>query len=340
MSPAAPTAEERIAYLKTQADFDPEPAPAEPEEAAAAPAKPAPAVVPAAAEPPPKPEAKPAPAHTHSKVLLRAAMEAGISEDEIGDTPSADLWQYVQGLRADRERDRERAVGTDRRVSPSAPASQSATVEPVAEPEFALDWGTDVDDLIDPEVRTRIDKAVKQALKPLQERIEQLTHFERGRQQESQFSKLDQMFADLGTSYEAVLGKGRRDDFDPSAPEMTRRAAVIQAADRIVKSQGDKPNYKAAFAQAARDLFGGIAPAAAVTPAPARSKVARAADGTFTKTAEDAVIEEWEQAAVARPTNRVQPPTRGNAAAKAEFERGLAELNARSANGVQEETEF
>lgn len=310
--PIAPTDAERQAYLADQAAFEPE----VPEPAPAPVAKAAPAAKPV------EPVAVAAP--QHSPALIRAAAEVGLSATDLEGSSSQEWWDYIKLQQGKIDRERTQPAPRSERHEPAAEPKAA----PKAEPELKLAWSANADTILDPEVRTEFEQAVS----PLLEEIKRLQGLEFRRQAETRYSQIDGLFAKLGA--EAVYGKGGRSEIDANGPEMAKRMAVLNLAEQIVKAQGDKPNYAIAFQAAHKSLFGAGLPetTAVVEPEPKpRPKQKRNEDGTYGE------VEDWERAAVAKPTNRLQPIPNGVKAAKQEFDRGLAEMAARNGTADSDE---
>lgn len=259
------------------------------------------------------PSSTPTPAaekHTHPPTLVSRALKAGVKQEDIDATSTEDLREelfeiYRTGAFYD---------PTKASASPGAPTPPPA--KPALEPEAAkpvelkLDWSND--EVLDPDVRSSIDKAVTGLVKPLldkiallEERGGRLEQVEKHRQIQTEFGLIDTTFASLGAEFEGVFGKGAREDLDPESAEMDRRDVVVRKARQQLTPTTTPRQYQQILATVARKMFGGLVQHQAAAAEPVRTAtpaVERDAEtGRFT-------AKDFARGAVAAPTNRNGAP--------------------------------
>lgn len=202
---------------------------------------------------PPPVETKPA----VPKYLLRAAKQAGLSEDDLDGLPPADIEKAITMMNSTR-REVEQARDRDE-------AGRFVKQPEVPETPFSLaDLGVDVKDLNADEttqdILTKLMKPLAAKIKSLETDLAEAKARDQRRETNAQFDQLDQLFNDMPD----VFGKGARHKLAKGSPEMLRRVAVINQLKSLASNdRGD--SLAEDFERVATSLFGTLAPKA---PAP------------------------------------------------------------------------
>lgn len=280
--------------------------------------------LPPAKTPDPQPAAAdaslPAPAEPaapkHSGRLVRMARDLGLSDEEINSTPTEQLDDIVyhlnrQALQSAREASRTETFhqSQDRRAAPQE--------EPVA-PEAPDEYGLDLDESQYAPGLVRALKEVagksKREIEALQKQVRSLEEREKNRQQESVTRQLDRLFekADKPT----LFGKGGRHELAAEGPEYMRRIAVLSAMDRMKEG-----TLAEKFQRAVTMLYG-------QAPQPSEP-----ANGNQLSDQQ----KRWNDAALAKPTQRQSEEPKGEAKALKSAARYMRENGIGDADDMTEE---
>ncbi len=202
---------------------------------------------PAAQEPvAPEPEKQ-----SHPQALRRRALQLGVSPQQIDQTPSDDLFEWVSATERQMERESRESILRD----------QAENKKPV---ESELELGVNPENG-QPFSEQDLHPALLNALKPLTKKLKDLEKFkadtvqrEQVRDSHQEADIVDGAIESLGQGFEKILGKGSVFDFAPESAERKRRLAIYSQAG--IKPE-DSPRTKAKkIQQAAKDLFGVQAP--------------------------------------------------------------------------------
>lgn len=199
--------------------------------------------------------------------LFELAREVGVPEDEIAASSPDELRSAIKTARLEQQVN-------------SKFDSLSQAFEPKAAPQPAPvdDDKFDGEDDIAPQIVAAL-KKLKQENKALREEI---ANTERRRAAETFAQQADRAFADLGSDYEHLVGKGTRDDLDPKSNHMKRRQMVLDEAIELAGKNATGAQVLRKIKQAAEGLFGKAKPAPITRYTP----------------------EEWAEAGVALPSHR------------------------------------
>jgi hypothetical protein len=299
-APAVPslTPQQQLAaeYELPNSDFDPDdfkPKGAVPPVAAL------PAAAPAA---PPEPSAPAKP--QHSKRVLRMAEQFGIPQAEIDATEPEALDEALVLLQRQMLDDRQRLIAQPGRVQTNEPAPTETPPATPAKP-AGFDLG------MTPEEEADLHPGIARMFKTLAAKITELESLkgtvgtiqqrEQRREHESFQQRCDAAFA----KHEAILGKGSYAELNPNGPELRRRQAVLDTAQR----DNPKLPFEARVQRAVEALFGAQpvaspAPAAPVQQPTSEQLLTRDAQGRITGRISP---EQWNAAATARPSHRETP---------------------------------
>ena len=243
------------------------------------------------AAPPP-----PAPKHTHSKLLVRQAAELGLSDDEVADTPTEELRDYI------REQQYQRLA--QRQTTQGAPPEQPQVTEPI--------------DLGLGELANDLDPRVIGLLTKLASEVQSLKQYASSKTQEENTNRVERAFS----KHSEFLGSGTYDELERDGAEMARRNAVAALVRGWEKQPG---SLETKIDKAVSLLRGGAPPKTAAKPA---APAAKPSNGNrlagFTP-------EEWNAGTVAKPTSREgAAEEKGVKLAKKTFLKQMAELNSRN----------
>lgn len=187
---------------------------------------------------------------------------------------------------------------------------QAQPIAPAPEDDYAIDFGTDPTTGLPLTERDyepgvvhaikSIGKATRKELADLKKKVAAYEQIEQTRATERLTREIDAGFADVA-DLEKFIGKGSRADLTESDAAYHLRLAVVQS---LVTNPIKGASPRKAIAQRAREMFGGSG-RAAEPPEPAapspRSQAAqerpREPNGRFTR-------EQWNEGALARPTQR------------------------------------
>ena len=186
------------------------------------------------------------------------------------------------------------------RQAPSVPepVQSPRPTAPQPEPEPEFDWGEIEEDgrkrkVTDEDIHEPIVKAFKKQQKEiaaLKRALEERDSRAQAAVEQTFEQRLDAAFS----ANEKLFGKGRGEDLKKAgAPAFFRRKAVFEAIQAIPVAERAKMTIEQAIAQVSEDLFG--------------PQVAAAATQTQTKPKAPAVTD-WNNGAVATPTQRKGPP--------------------------------
>ena len=297
---------------------------------------------PAAAAPPNTPTPAPAASQTaetavepqrpkHSKATLRLAADFGLSQEEIDGSSAERLDERVDDLWRWHERQRELDRGFDlvrqqqQAAEPSAPAradtppSRAPAPLSPAEPEVKV--GLREEDGWDKNLIAELRSMKSEYQKELAALKAEIGGFKKAAavaQQGRVYDTYDAHFA----KYPEIYGKGTRRDKLPEH-ELRRREFVIEA------TKNDPGQF-----ESFHSTVYGLANVSAAPP-PEGDKQ-RDANGRFAKPApapepakSSYSTEDWEKAALRQPSQRVEAPATGVAAAKKAFRDGTREIFAR-----------
>jgi len=252
-----------------------------------APAKPAAKAAPKVEpEPEPEPEPPPAPAKPkHSRLLVSAARQVGLTDDDLEDASPEDIRLAIQ-----------------LRQQEAVERAKTAKVK-AEEPEEEFDWGEIEDDdnpgktrkIREDEVAPGIVKNIKaQAARTrkIEAALAEVSRSAQSSEQAKTYARIDAVFAGLKNP---LFGSGPVDALTPGGPEHARRNMVLNAALRMPSAKAD---LEACIREAAK-VF--------AIPTAAAPK------------AETEAEREWKDAGLARPTSRkpVAEPKGTKAAEKA-----------------------
>jgi hypothetical protein len=254
------------------------------------------------------PPATEAPKPSHPDTLVRRARILGIDDATIKKLDSDQLDDLVfrehRKLTLQEAQDMRAARGEEREIKR----------DPAPEPEEDEDFEADELEQIDPVVlkAMRRQQAKLKELKELKKEIAQSKEREQIRQTRSNEEAYDMAFESLGAKYEKIFGKGDGRELDHTSKEMKRRLAVLRDAGLDLDLDGPT-TIKRKLIKAAEGLYGDFAvepKAETVEPSP-YDEVEKPVEknGHPTK-------KEWEQAALAKPTQRRAKPPTSEAAAR------------------------
>lgn len=253
-------------------------------------------------ETPPKPAAKPAPVakkpesepvepakkHTHSSRLVKAATEAGFTQDDLDNFPSDVIWEELHRIQSI--------------TIKTAPVAQPEVKKPEVDPEEA--YLAELEATHAPlanmlrQSKTKL-AAMEKAQTEKDEVIGKLTQAEQKRQQAAFDRALDKAFAALPEEYAEYVGTGSIHDLtDPG--HMGFRGAIYKAAK--LEATDSLKQIAAKIEAAAKSIVGPrIKQVADTTSAydklPARKPQPKDAKGKFT-------VEEFANGQVHRPAGK------------------------------------
>jgi hypothetical protein len=263
---------------------------------------------PPAAEPVPQPAvalAAPLPPK-HSPRVLRMAADFGIPQPEIDATDPEVLEETLIHLNRQLLADRQRFITQP----PTAPAAAAPAAPAQAAAPEKFDLG------IPPEVMDSLDPSISGALKKLADEVQELRGLKgklgtiEQREQQREFNSFQERCDSAFAKHEAILGKGSFGELNQQGPELRRRQAVLDTAQR------DNPRipFEKRIERAVEALFGKqpvatsspVAPAAPAAPAgPTEADlIQRGPDGRITGRI---TVEQWNAAATVRPSHRASP---------------------------------
>jgi len=264
------------------------------------------------------PPAEPAPPTSrHPAYLIEQAKSFGYTEEEIEDTPTHILGKTMHRLNQQALRFRDEQLRARQVSEGQVRAPQPA---PAIEEDIELDWGTDEEGrpLAEKDFHPGVVKALKSLAKKqrdetkgLREELSKRDEREQQRENNRAAAVFDAAFASLGAEYEIAVGKGPgREMGQAQQDEYDNRIAILtkaQADPRVHTVAQVKAKVKAA----AEKMFGKFlgkhpAPYAEVgktpkQPAPPTNGVPKPR----------ITPEEWEEAALARPTQRQSSEQKG-----------------------------
>ena len=251
------------------------------------------------ADAPPPPEAAPA-APKHSKRVLRMAEQFGISQAEIDATEPEALDEALVVLQRQMLDDRQRLIAQPGRQA--EPAAQAPAAPKAPE---AFDLGIPAEEMAD------IHPSIASALKKLAAEVQDLRGLKgtlgtiQQREQQREFDSFQQRCDAAFARHETVLGKGSYGELNPQGPELRRRQAVLDTAQR----DNPKIPFEKRIERAVEALFGKQTAAAAPLPIgdarPTEADlITRDSQGRITGRITPA---QWNAAATARPSHREAP---------------------------------
>lgn len=253
----------------------------------------------------------PAPA-AHPRWLREQAEDFGFSQAEIDGMDTDQLGQAVRyAARAEKKWWQEQRP----QAAPAAPQAP-----PQVPQEEEVDLGIPPQDLQDFDPRLvgalkTIASGYQKKTRALEERLQAAEKLTQQQQVDRTVSEIDQGFADLADDC-PLLGKGNCADFKTTDHSYLLRDAVVKSV--AASWPKGAPGWRKAVALRAREMFGAGSGQSAPTdlppepPTPRQQQAAerpREANGRFTR-------EQWEQAALNRPTQRkgaAEPPGRDKA---------------------------
>ena len=237
------------------------------------------------------------------------AADFGIPQPEIDATDPEVLEETLIHLNRQLLADRQRFI-TQQPTAPAA-AAPAAPAQPAAPEKFDLG--------IPPEVMDTIDPSIANALKKLADEVQELRGLKgklgtiEQREQQREFNSFQERCDNAFAKHEAVLGKGSFGELNPQGPELLRRQAVLDTAQR------DNPRipFEKRIERAVEALFGKqpvatsspVAPAAPAAPTTSAGPteadlIQRGPDGRITGRI---TVEQWNAAATQRPSHRASP---------------------------------
>lgn len=234
-------------------------------------------------------------AEQHPKVLLKMALEAGVDQDTINETPSADLREYVRDLKmasalqaqANSFNARQDTFNQQTAKTENAPSGNAATSGSSIFPDEDR-WDENLVKLL---------KDQQRQIKDMQETIQELRGHAAAQIRETEAQQIDRVFESLDEGFAPLLGRGGRPD-DGSSELILRRAILADA----IKLAGDKPKLK--------DVLGKIKEAAT---AKFGKLVGKQPEKKTTPSGNPPVsTNDWDQAALSRPTfvtGAAEPPS-------------------------------
>lgn len=248
---------------------------------------------PASAPPgPPRDEAGRFAKPKHSPRLLAQAAEFSIPQADIDTMEAAELTAEVQFLRQERLFN-QRLASHNQPPSPAAepptPAPVDGRQQPGAGTAGAQSLGiTEAE--YDPKI-VKMAQAVERilaAMPQIHAAVGNLHQFAQARAAETRDEKLDRAFAALGD--DARLGKGAFGSLTADSAERSRRNLLVGEACRIAGDKASLEQVIASIPKAHERIYGGGAAPAAAPESASLSKQQ----------------EEWNEAGLARPTNRLK----------------------------------
>ncbi len=258
---------------------------------------PVPQPVPAVASPEPAAPTKP----QHSARAVRLAQQFGIPQVQIDATSPDALKEALAVMTSQALEDRQRLMSLQPQRG-SADAAPAAAAPAPTPKEFDLGITPEQAERWDPDFLAVVKKMGEEikVLRQLIPQVDSMAQREQVRERESFQVRCDNAFS----KFEATLGKGSYGELDPNGPHLRRRQAVLDTAARDTS----KVPFETKIARAVEALFG-TQPAVAVAPpaaAPEPGKVLPRDDkGRITGAA--IPVDQWNQAASARPTHRETP---------------------------------
>jgi len=248
---------------------------------------------------------EPAQQRRHAPSIVHDALEFGIPEEEIETTDPGELQRTVlhmrrQAQKLSQENNRIRLMQSGGEnaerplfsAEPGVPvpqqpsAAQMAPAAPAAEADpfdTLIEAGYDKD-LLAPIKALRAEVL---ELRQLKQQVQSLTQREVIRHNLTLADQIDRAFASLPAEFESVLGKQPRHEIEPGSAEGRRRIAVLNEVQSMAKQPG---TLEQKISRAAKLLYGTNTPAAPAAPESARNGLP--------------ANEEWDRAALARPTQR------------------------------------
>ncbi len=258
---------------------------------------------PAVQPPPPTPEK-----HKHARWIERAAIEQGMSDEEIESTPTDALQQKVYASQQAAIKEAKRSAETRASLPERGQPKVEVPVVPSVEEESLeldeADW--------DPAFVKKWNKLVGD-VKAKDKEIAELKQLG-GQVRQQQAQTFQQKMSSLFSTMPHVFGSG---PVEPDSAEEARQEAVLAKLNSLV-AQGKHTTLDADFARVAKSMFGSI-------PAPeaAKPKV----DDT-----RQAVADAYKNGGLARPTSRnAAPLPKGRQAAIADVTKLMQQ---RSTNGT------
>lgn len=231
---------------------------------------------------------KPAPASPHSKYLTTQAQALGMTAEEIAEYSSDDLRAHITATRIEK-------AGIHRQ--PEAPPSTPTPSVQTAEPEDDLGEVEDFDPRLVKILKAVVGRVASlESLKPLIEQSHGFAQSELRRRGETMAQALDREFTKVNMP--ELFGTGPMKDLDPKSLTVKRRNMLVEEAAK--DAPGGIPT-KESFYTAMKTLFGRESHVDETEPQP---KPKAKANGEAPRISP----EQWEQATVAKPTQRQGAP--------------------------------
>lgn len=220
--------------------------------------------------------------------LVGIARSLGISDEEIASSSVAELRETIQDIRLEQQFS-QRSEQAQRAVE-RVPEKLVPLAAPAEEDKIPGE------DDIAPQI-VSILKDFRKEIKILREENNQLKGHVQARAAESFAQKVDRVFADLGDSYEPFIGRGTKDELDPTSTEMLLRQAVLKDALALAGENASEAKVTSKIKEAALKRFGKLVGSNPKTDKSPKPK-SRPAD-------EDSdLIRQWADGGLARPTHR------------------------------------
>lgn len=214
------------------------------------------------------------PAKAHPALLVRQAKDLGISEEEIAEADTSDLRYLVREINAEK-RQNDLILSLHGIRPPAAPAEAAPA---------ALDLGIN-EEVVEPSIAAALKKLAADN-RDLRQQVERLSQHQQRQEQETGAQKMDRLFDKYGDK--VLFGDGPGSEMSEDSAELQRRVAVINIA------RGLQGNFEQNFRKVVSTLFSGTKP-----EKPPEKPGKPAKNGTAVSP------EEWQEAALAVPTQRI-----------------------------------
>lgn len=216
---------------------------------------------------------------THPPLLVQSAKKAGISDEDILGSNSADLREAIRDARIE-QLIAARTERVDTAVQQQQQAVQQQAPPPAHDP---------LEDQFAPELVEviRSNRELMAKVAAMEKQLAAVHGHQQEQLRESVAQRLDREFTALNLD---LLGKGRASELGASSMELTRRRVVITEAQRLAGKDANLEAVARKIGEAARGLFGLNPPAAPPANPPAR---------------EPTPADIWNQGGLALPTHRL-----------------------------------
>jgi hypothetical protein len=266
--------------------------------------------------------------------MIAEAREMGFSDDDLADMPTAALYKTIQ-IAARQQRDHLREMAKAKTV-------MNAEVRN-PEPKQEYDFGTNPETgqpITEAEIHPTLAMAIKQNTE-LRKALQAKDQQDKQRNFWDVAETIDDIFENMGSKYEKILGKGTGVELNQAKdPGLKRRLAVLAEAGINVEGvSAAQIRRMSGKIKAAADLLYG--PALEAAPPPPADPNPYSQPAKKNGAPPPVSTDEWEEGAVAVPTSR--PPVElppGDERAVKNLEQKMNDLRAHGSRGRQSDAEI